>query len=93
MDCKICNPTAEDWNICETCGHDLYPLRYSMREITGDSDWTAAYDALLLPVDVDHVKIINSFFCGMQVPFAVSENRLITRTEKPIYRPLTMDEI
>ena len=91
MDCKLCNPKSDDWNICQTCSHELNPFIYYMGEITGDSGWMN-FDAVLFPCDKDHIRIIRAFFCGQQANFDVTDEGMIIRIEMPIYRPLTMGE-
>ena len=92
MDCKLCDPDTEDWNVCENCTHSLYPLTNYMDCITGDTGWND-FDAVLYPCDKDHIPIIRAFFCGMQACFNVTDEGMIICTDKPIYRIMTMQEL
>ena len=62
-----------------------------MSDLTGDAGWDA-FDAPLYPCDKDHIRIIKAFFCGMQIPFSVTDEGIIARVSTPIYRPTTMEE-
>lgn len=91
MDCKICDPAIDDWNVCLQCGYELAGAAEWMDELTGEG--FSDDNELFLDLSTGYDKYLNSFFAGAQMPFrAQSPGKGVVRINSPLFTWLRKED-